>query len=229
MKNLIILGKNTAPFEIQKIHDYNITDREFYHIASIFDSYAEKGAIAIKSILSQPYEGNPVIHHFNWPAKSKGNLLDFALSAHSYYKNQELRGFVEITYITPQEKVTANDNIDQALYYLLERMHIEIITDYCIAKIDPVEKSIVDLKGRKVNFDLLVTLPEANKKIRTIKEFETQFDHKYCSRNPNQPEENSSSLIPWNADDKKSLISETTKRINKKHPSLKPKYELNGP
>ncbi len=126
---------------------------------SVFDFYTFEGALALRNKLREWQGGKLVVHITEMPIKCPVAPLEFAFLADSFFKHKHMRDKVEITYVTPLSGAFTKPKATEALDHLLEEKDIHIESDFAIEEVDNEKKKIIDYGGRKIPFDLLVTVP----------------------------------------------------------------------
>jgi sulfide:quinone oxidoreductase len=149
---IIATGADIAPEEVEGM---NGDEWE----KSIFNFYTFEGALSLRNKLRDWGGGNLVVHITEMPIKCPVAPLEFAFLADSYFKHKGIRDKVNITYVTPLSGAFTKPKATKALEHFLEEKNISIISDFAIESIDNKKKAIIDYGGRKVLFDLLVTVP----------------------------------------------------------------------
>lgn len=149
---IIATGARTAPEEIE-----GMKGEEW--MKSVFDFYTFKGSLALRDKLKNWEGGKLVVHITEMPIKCPVAPLEFAFLADSFFKDKKIRDKVEITYVTPLSGAFTKPKATEALEHLLEEKHIKIESDFAIMEVDNENKEIVDYGGRRVPFDILVTVP----------------------------------------------------------------------
>lgn len=125
----------------------------------IFDFYTFEGALALRNKLREWEGGKLVIHLTEMPIKCPVAPLEFAFLADSYFVKKGMRDRVEITYVTPLSSAFTKPQASNSLGYLLSEKEIKMEPDFSIERVDNDAKEIIDYGGKKVPFDLLVTIP----------------------------------------------------------------------
>lgn len=149
---IIATGARTAPEEVE-----GMKGEEWQK--SVFDFYTFNGSLALRDKLKNWEGGKLVVHITEMPIKCPVAPLEFAFLADSFFKDKKMRDKVEITYVTPLSGAFTKPKATQTLEHLLEEKHIKIESDFAIMEVDNENKEIVDYGGRKVPFDILVTVP----------------------------------------------------------------------
>ena len=125
----------------------------------IFDFYTYEGALALRNKLREWEGGKLVVHITEMPIKCPVAPLEFAFLADSFFNKKGMRDKVDITYVTPLTGAFTKPTCSIALGYLLKEKDIHMEPDFAIECVDNEKKEIVDYGGKKVPFDLLVTIP----------------------------------------------------------------------
>ena len=125
----------------------------------IFDFYTYEGSLALREKLRNWQGGKLLVHITEMPIKCPVAPLEFSFLADSYFRDKGMRDKVDITYVTPLSGAFTKPTCTTALNYLLQEKGIKIETDFAIEHVDNDTKEIVDYEGRRIPFDLLVTIP----------------------------------------------------------------------
>lgn len=149
---IIATGCNIAPEEVD-----GMNGKEWRN--SVFDFYTFEGALALRDKLNTWEGGKLVVHITEMPIKCPVAPLEFSFLADSFFKNKKMRDKVEITYVTPLSGAFTKPKATEALGHLLVEKNIQQVNDFGIKKVDNENKTIIDYEGRKVPFDILVTVP----------------------------------------------------------------------
>ncbi|MFC2110117.1 NAD(P)/FAD-dependent oxidoreductase [Bacteroidota bacterium] len=126
---------------------------------SIFDFYTYEGSLALRNKLREWKGGKLVIHITEMPIKCPVAPLEFAFLADSYFIEKGMRDKVDITYVTPLDGAFTKPACSNSLSYLLKEKNIKLETDFAIEHIDNESNEIVDYAEKRIEFDLLVTVP----------------------------------------------------------------------
>jgi len=125
----------------------------------IFDFYTYEGSLALRDKLRDWQGGKLVVHITEMPIKCPVAPLEFSFLADTYFLGKGMRDKVYITYVTPLSGAFTKPTCTTALNYLLKEKGIKIETDFAIEHVDNDTKEIVDYEGKRIPFDLLVTIP----------------------------------------------------------------------
>ena len=149
---IIATGAKIAPEEIE-----GMKGAEWQK--SVFDFYTFEGALALRNKLREWEGGKLVVHITEMPIKCPVAPLEFTFLADSFFKHKHIRDKVDITYVTPMSGAFTKPKANEALDHLLEEKNINVESDFAIEHVDNEKKEIVDYGGKRIPFDLLVTVP----------------------------------------------------------------------
>lgn len=145
--------------------------------ASVHEFYTLDGAEALAYALDRFVGGRLVIHVAGTPIRSPAAPLEFAFLADAYFTACGIRDHVEIVLTTPPDSASAVPTGVRALGDLLERKGIRYEPEFTTARIEaeppawarphsgvngthgPSGGMLVAADGRRIPFDLLVTVP----------------------------------------------------------------------
>lgn len=126
---------------------------------SVFDFYTLEGAAALAPKIKGLEKGRLVVHVSETPIKCPVAPLEFALLAQDYMRKKGRNWGVDVVYVTPLDGAFTKPVASRTLGGLLAERGIEQITDFQVEEIDNGAKELVSYDGRRVPFDLLVTVP----------------------------------------------------------------------
>ncbi|MCB9680513.1 MAG: FAD-dependent oxidoreductase [Alphaproteobacteria bacterium] len=126
---------------------------------SIYDFYTLEGAAALARRLSTFERGRLVVHVHEMPIKCPVAPLEFAFLADWFLTEHGRRNDVGITFVTPLDGAFTKPVASRVLGGMMAARGIEVVTDVGTERIDEDEGSIVAYDGRRIPFDLLVTVP----------------------------------------------------------------------
>lgn len=149
---IIATGCKIAPQETEGMKGKN------WH-KNVFDFYTYEGSLALRNKLREFKGGKMIVHFTEMPIKCPVAPLEFVFLADSYFRKKGMRDKVELTYVTPLGGAFTKPKATAALSHLLKEKDIKVVTDFAIEKVDNDTNQIVDYGDRKVDFDLLVTVP----------------------------------------------------------------------
>ncbi|HEX6869749.1 MAG TPA: FAD-dependent oxidoreductase [Micromonosporaceae bacterium] len=129
---------------------------------SIFDFYHLEGAVRLHEALRDFPGGRLVVHVADLPVRAPGAPLAFATLADSYLRREGRRDQVEIIYATPVPAAVATAPAHLGAGFGGGAGHgpdITIEAGFVVERVDEATKSLVSYDGRRIRFDLLVTVP----------------------------------------------------------------------
>lgn len=135
-----------------------LTDERIWR-RSAFDFYTLEGATALRSAIESFEGGKLVVHLSEMPIKCPVAPLEFALLAEDHFRRKGIRHKVDITYVTPLDGAFTKPVASKTIGNLFEERSIRIAPDFVIDNVDPDTKELVSYDGRRVGFDLLVSVP----------------------------------------------------------------------
>lgn len=149
---IIATGCKIAPQETEGMKGKN------WH-KNVFDFYTYEGSLALRNKLREFKGGKVIVHFTEMPIKCPVAPLEFVFLADDYFTKKGIRDKVDLTYVTPLGGAFTKPKATAALGHLLKEKNIKVVTDFAIEKVDNDTNQIVDYGDRKVDFDLLVTVP----------------------------------------------------------------------
>ncbi len=149
---IVATGCKIAPQETEGMKGEN------WH-KNVFDFYTYEGALALRNKLREWEGGKMVVHFTEMPIKCPVAPLEFVFLADSYFTKKGMRDKVELTYVTPLGGAFTKPKATAALGHLMKEKNINVVTDFNIESVDNDTNQIIDFGERKVDFDLLVTVP----------------------------------------------------------------------
>jgi len=126
---------------------------------SAFDFYTLEGSICLQKALEEFQSGKIVVHITELPLKCPVAPLEFAFLTDAYFRKRGIRENVEIAYVTPLEGAFTKPVCSKALGSMLDERRIILETDFVIERVDPETKSLYSMDERRIDFDLLITVP----------------------------------------------------------------------
>lgn len=121
--------------------------------------YTLEGAVALRKALADFNQGRLLVHISEMPIKCPVAPLEFAFLAEDHYRNLHIRHKVDITYVTPLDGAFTKPVASKELSGLLEDRSIRLVADFAVEQIDNDNQQLVSYDGRRLDFDLLVTVP----------------------------------------------------------------------
>ena len=134
-----------------------LTGKHWYD--SAFDFYTLEGSTALAAALERFEGGKVVINPIDMPIKCPVAPLEFALLADAYFTERGIRDEVELVYVTSLDGAFTKPRASQALGGLMASRNIEVVTEFVTSELDEGTKELVSYDGRRVGFDLLVSVP----------------------------------------------------------------------
>ncbi len=125
----------------------------------IFDFYRIDGAIALRERLATFREGRLVVDVAATPIKSPMAPIEFLFLADAFFRDRGVRDRIELTFVTPLEGIFPTPVADEVLAGMLAERDIEVVTQFGLKEVDDGTGALVAADGRRVPFDLLVTVP----------------------------------------------------------------------
>jgi sulfide:quinone oxidoreductase len=125
----------------------------------VFTFYEPRGADTLREALERFDGGRLVVNLVDMPIKCPVAPLEFAFLADWYLRERGVREKVELVYTTPLDGAFTKPIASAHLAGLLAEKDIELVTEFNAAEVDGVGGTLGAYDGRKVDFDLLVTVP----------------------------------------------------------------------
>ncbi len=125
----------------------------------VFDFYTLEGAEALKPVFESMESGRLIVHVTEMPIKCPVAPIEFALLAQDYMRKKGRNMAVDIVFVTPLDGAFTKPVASKRLGKLFAERGIELITDFQIESVDNDTQELVSYDGRRVPFDLAVTIP----------------------------------------------------------------------
>ena len=125
----------------------------------VFTFYTPESAEALRVALERFDGGRVVVNLVDMPIKCPVAPLEFAFLADWYFRERGIRDQVELVYSTPLDGAFTKPIASQQLAGLLLGKEIELVTEFNAGEVDGVGGTLTAYDGRKLDFDLLVTIP----------------------------------------------------------------------
>ncbi|MCK4944557.1 MAG: NAD(P)/FAD-dependent oxidoreductase [Candidatus Aminicenantes bacterium] len=148
---IVATGAKIVPDEIEGLEDSWHRD--------IFDFYTIEGAKKLREKLANWEGGKMVVHLAEMPIKCPVAPLEFTFLSDWFLKKKGLRDQVDLTYVTPLSGAFTKQICSDVLGHLLVEKNINLVTDFSIERVDSQRKQMVSYDEKKVDYDLLVTVP----------------------------------------------------------------------
>jgi sulfide:quinone oxidoreductase len=125
----------------------------------IFDFYTLEGALALAKQLRYFNSGKIVLNIAEIPYKCPIAPLEFVFMADWFFTVNGCRDTVEIEFVTPLDNVFTKPVAAKTLAEVASQKNIKVTPYFDLAQVNAAEKTIESHKGKKVGYDLLVTIP----------------------------------------------------------------------
>src|ERR1039458_3023439 len=126
---------------------------------NIFDFYTLDGAKALGQCLRTWPGGRLVVNVAEMPIKCPVAPLEFLFLADWFFHRRNLRGKVELIYVTPLSGAFTKPKAAATLGNLLDRKGIQVIPDFALSEVDNRRTTLMSYDNKEVGYDLLVTIP----------------------------------------------------------------------
>lgn len=126
---------------------------------SVHQFYTLDGAEKLNQALRRFAGGRLVVQICEFPIKCPVAPIEFALLADAWLRRRGLRGDTELTFVTPLDGVFTRPETLRQLGGLMPSRGIFVESDFVIEYVDNEAGEIVGYDGRRIGFDLLVTVP----------------------------------------------------------------------
>ena len=152
--DLLVLatGTNIRPEETE-----GLLEGEWHR--SIFDFYTFEGARALRDALAKFQGGRLVVNIVDNPIKCPVAPLEFIFLADDYFRKRGIRDEVDITFATPLEGCFTKPIASRKLKGIVEEKGIDVEPEFNIARVDSAHRVIESWDERRIDYDLLVTIP----------------------------------------------------------------------
>ncbi|MDY6048958.1 MAG: FAD/NAD(P)-binding oxidoreductase [Corynebacterium sp.] len=150
---IIATGTAPAPEEIP-----GMADGKLWH-DTVWDFYTLEGSAGLRQALKNFTKGKLVVHVTEMPIKCPVAPLEFALLAQDYMRKHGRNRDVDVTFVTPLDGAFTKPTASKTLGHLLGERGIGLETDFQIESIDNDNQQLVSYDGRRIDFDLAVTVP----------------------------------------------------------------------
>ncbi len=126
---------------------------------SVHQFYTLEGAEQLQEAVRKFEGGRFVVHITEMPIKCPVAPLEFVFLADAYFRDKKIRRKVDITYVTPLDGAFTKPVASRELANALTSRGIGLETDFAIERIDQDARQIVSYDDRRIDYDLLVTVP----------------------------------------------------------------------
>ncbi len=124
-----------------------------------FTFYSVEGATALRRALERFTGGRLVVNLVDMPIKCPVAPLEFAFLTDWYLRVRGVRGRTELAFATPLDGAFTKPIAAGELAGLLAAKDIELVTEFNAGEVDAVGGALTSFDGRRLDFDLLVTVP----------------------------------------------------------------------
>ncbi|HTS72628.1 MAG TPA: FAD/NAD(P)-binding oxidoreductase [Gaiellaceae bacterium] len=149
---VVASGARLQPEETEGMTDAGWNER-------VFTFYSPEGAEALRGALERFQGGRLVVNLVDMPIKCPVAPLEFAFLADWHLRERGVRAGTELVYVTPLDSAFTKATCAEHLSFLLEDKEIELVTDFSAGEVDGASGKLVSYDERKLDFDLLVTVP----------------------------------------------------------------------
>lgn len=125
----------------------------------MFEFYTQEGAEALAPAMRNFQGGKLVLNITEMPIKCPIAPLEFVFLSDWYFRKRGIRNRVEITLVTPLDAAFTRPLAATAFGGLLKEKGINIVTDFNTGEVDGARGELISYDERKVDFDLLVSIP----------------------------------------------------------------------
>jgi sulfide:quinone oxidoreductase len=125
----------------------------------VFTFYTPEGAEGLRFALEDFDRGRLLVNLVDMPVKGPAAPLEFAFLADWFLRERGVRGPTELTFATPLAGAFTGPLASEQLASLLTDKEIELVTGFNAAEVDGVGGVLTSYDGRRLPFDLLVTVP----------------------------------------------------------------------
>ncbi len=126
---------------------------------SIFDFYTPEGAVALHKFLRTWEGGKLVLNIAEMPIKCPVAPLEFLFLADWHFHERGMRDKVELTLVTPLPGAFTKPKAAAMLGDIMAEKGINVVTEFNVGRVDGEEKAIYSWDERRVEYDLLVSIP----------------------------------------------------------------------
>ena len=151
----LIVATGTAPHPEEVP---GMADGALWH-TKVFDFYTLEGATKLRSAVKNFKSGKLLVHISEMPIKCPVAPIEFALLAQDYMRKKGRMWDVDITFVTPLDGAFTKPVASKTLGNLMAERGIKVETDFQVESIDNDAAQLVSYDGRRLDFDLLVTVP----------------------------------------------------------------------
>ena len=125
----------------------------------VHEFYSLPGAQALTEAMRRFRGGRLVVHITEMPIKCPVAPLEFTFLADDWLRKHGIRDRTELVYVTPLDGAFTKPVASRELNTALTDRQIALETDFAVEQIDNDTAELVSFDGRRIGFDLLVTVP----------------------------------------------------------------------
>ena len=128
---------------------------------NVFTFYTPEGAAGLGRALRNFDSGRLVVNVVDMPIKCPVAPLEFCFLADAFFRGTGIRDRVDIVYATPLDAAFTKPIAAKQLAHLLERKHVELVTDFACGSVESDGNSgvLTSYDGRTLAFDLAAVVP----------------------------------------------------------------------
>jgi sulfide:quinone oxidoreductase len=124
-----------------------------------FTFYTPEGADRLRDALADFDGGTLLVNLIDMPIKCPVAPLEFAFLADWHLRERGVRDRTHLVYATPLDAAFTKPIASDHLSSLLVEKEIELVTEFNAGEVDAVGGTMTSYDGRRLEFDLLVTVP----------------------------------------------------------------------
>ena len=125
----------------------------------VHEFYSLAGAQALTEAMRRFRGGRLVVHITEMPIKCPVAPMEFTFLADDWLRKHGIRERTELSYVTPLDGAFTKPVASRELATALTDRQITLETDFAVESIDNDAAELVSFDGRRIGFDLLVTVP----------------------------------------------------------------------
>ena len=125
----------------------------------VHEFYSLAGAQALTEAMRRFRGGRLVVHITEMPIKCPVAPMEFTFLADDWLRKHGIRERTELSYVTPLDGAFTKPVASRELATALTDRQITLETDFAAESIDNDAAELVSFDGRRIGFDLLVTVP----------------------------------------------------------------------
>ncbi len=150
---VVATGVTPRPDQVPGLLDERVWRR------SAHEFYTIEGALALRDALTEFRGGRVLVHVAEMPVKCPVAPLEMAFLIDDRFRRLGHRERLDLTYVTPLPGAFTKPVASARLGHMLDDRDIRLETDFVVDEVDPAKRTLISFDGRKLPFDLLVTIP----------------------------------------------------------------------